>query len=382
MRIRDKNSRMRAITGKRILFLNWKDITNPSAGGAEVLTDALASHLAQENDVTYFTSVYPNAQKKEQIHGYTVIRHGNIYTTYLHAFLWWHWNVLYGKPYDLIIDQVHGIPFFSILYIHHPKILTLIHEVAGDLWSNILPRIIGNNIDTVWLFLYKNQQFITVSNSTKQELISRQIKNSHIYIIQNFTDIRLATIPKKPLPTTLIVLGRIAPVKRIEHAIHAFQEAKKNIPNLQLVIIGKVEHAYQSYYQKIQDLVLQNPDITLLENATEETKIDWLKKSYLLLMTSKKEGYGIAILEAGACGVPAIGYKVPGIQDAIIHMTTGVLVEEEIPHTVARQIYNLVHNSDQYKLLQHNVFAHATMRARKATLLAFEHIIHATIFNN
>lgn len=359
------------LSGKRILFLNWKDIHNPSAGGAEVLTDALASHLAEENEVLYITSSFPNAPKIETINGYTVIRAGNIATCMIHAFFT-HDKLQRERKFDLIIDQVHGVPFFSLFYTNHPRILTLIHEVAGDLWSTVFPRAFGKHVDAFWLWLYKKQQFITVSQSTKQELMLHRIPESYIHIVPNFCDLQLSTIPEKTSPFTLIVLGRIAPGKRIEHAIEAFRILKKTIPEVHLIIIGKSEKKYSAYDNIIQNLADQSPDITIIRNANDQEKTNWLKQSHILLMPSKKEGYGIAILEAAACGTPAIGYNVAGIRDAIIDGETGLLAKEELPEQLAKASLMLLQNSSQYAAMKSAAFLHAQQYTAEHTLLSFE----------
>ncbi|HSX24974.1 MAG TPA: glycosyltransferase family 4 protein, partial [Candidatus Andersenbacteria bacterium] len=235
---------------KRILFLSWKDINHPGAGGAELLTDTLATHMAQHYEVEYFTSSYPGALPVEQVHGYTIIRKGNIYTTYLHAFLWWHWNRMYHKKYSCIIDQVHGIPFFSLLYIFHPPINTLVMEIAGELWQKNYPNsigIVGKILERIWLALYRSSVITTISESTKNELLARHIPARHIYMIPMFSPMQCNAIPIKATSPTLLMVGRIAPVKRIEDAIEAYKIAHKSIPSLQFVIIGRTESMYAKY---------------------------------------------------------------------------------------------------------------------------------------
>ena len=367
---------MDGIHGKRILFLNWKDITNPYSGGAEVLTDALARSLARTNDVTYITSRFPHAASTERIHNYTIIRRGTQVTCMIYAFFLFH-RMHAKKPFDIIVDQAHGIPFFSILYANHPRIITLIHEVAGDLWASIVPRSIGNIIDTLWLGLYKNQKFITVSNSTKEELVGHRIPAGNIYIVPNFTDIAVAEIPPKAEQPTLVVLGRIAPVKRIEHAIAAYHIAKKKIPNLKLVIIGKKEKKYEAYYDSITHKIGNDPAITLIEHAPAEEKIYWLKQAHALLMSSKKEGYGIAILEANICGTPAIGYDVAGIRDAISNKKTGIVLQQQHPLALAEGMLSLLGKQPEYALMKQRAHQYGARHTREKTIQAFDHALNS-----
>lgn len=358
---------------KKVLFLNWKDITHPSAGGAEVFTDALAEHMAKECEVDYFTSTYPGCKQEETVHGYRVIRKGTIYTTILHAWMFWHTS---GKKntYNKIIDQAHGIPFFAAFYSSHPTVTTIIHEVAGELWASIVPivgRHTGPIIDRIWLLLYRNKKIITVSPSTKKALLDFGIQEHRICIVPNFSPIQHQDIPIKSEHPTLLVLGRIAPVKRIEHAIDAYTLARKNIPSLKLVIIGKTDKTYACYAEYITRKINNDPNITLIKNATEQEKHMWLQTSHLLIMTSKKEGYGIAILEAGVCGTPAIGYCVSGIQDAILDGKTGIIVPEEHPDPLAERIVSLLQKPEMYRMMQKHAFNHASVHTKDDTIYAF-----------
>ncbi len=364
--------------GNCILFLSWKDITHPSAGGAELVTDTLAQHLSKTHEVTYFTSTYPGAEAIGSMHGYTVIRRGSVYTTYIHAFIWWHTHAS-SKRWEYIIDQVHGFPFFSVLYVRHPRIITLAMEVAGDLWSNTPSRMIrrtGTILERAWLRLYRKHRIVTISESTKQDLISGGIAPENISIIPMFSTIHCTKIPEKDAVPTLLSIGRIAPVKRITDAIDTYNIARKTIPTLRLVIIGKTEEAYASYEASVMQRIANDPNITIIKNASDEEKRTWLERSHLLLMTSQKEGYGLVILEAAACGTPSIGYRVPGIQDAIIDKEIGIVVHSNTPAALAASIGEILSDTARYTDMQRAAFNHANSLSAEGTSDAFARSIN------
>lgn len=362
---------------KKVLFLNWKDITHPSAGGAELLTNILAQHLATTYSVTYFTSTYPSATPTETLNGYTIIRRGNIYTTYIHAYIWWHLQKN-KKDWKCIIDQVHGFPFFAPLYCKHPPVITLVMEVAGDLWNNTKPAIlgiIGKLLERAWLFIYKKNTIVTISDSTKNQLLQRGIGARFISILPMFTNIHRKTIPQKLNPPTLLVIGRIAPVKQIEHAIAAYNLARVSFPTLILVIIGKTEPAYQEYKSFILKKIGNDPNILLIKNASEAKKQTWLEQAHILLMPSQKEGYGLVVLEAAACGTPAIGYRVSGIQDAIVHNETGILTDTATPPAMADAICKILADISLYTNIQQRAYEYANSHTQEITTTLFQKIL-------
>ena len=67
----------------KILWMTWKDIRHPQAGGAEVVNDELAQRLSKDgHQVIFLTAGYKSAAEKEQLNGYQVVRLGNRWNVY------------------------------------------------------------------------------------------------------------------------------------------------------------------------------------------------------------------------------------------------------------------------------------------------------------
>ncbi len=65
----------------KILALNWQDLTNPMAGGAEVHLEELLGRIAKKgHEVTLFCSGYSGCKPEEYINGVRIIRRGNRYS--------------------------------------------------------------------------------------------------------------------------------------------------------------------------------------------------------------------------------------------------------------------------------------------------------------
>ena len=66
------------IAGHRLLFLNWRDLANPEAGGAEAYTEEIARRFAAAGaEVTLFTGKYPDAAPFDWAREYLVVRDGD-----------------------------------------------------------------------------------------------------------------------------------------------------------------------------------------------------------------------------------------------------------------------------------------------------------------
>src|SRR3990170_217949 len=115
-----------------ILILNWRDTKNPKSGGAEVVTLEHAKAWVKKGHwVTWFTSEFENEKKTEKIDGINIVRRGNFLTVYLHAPFFYLFS---GNKFDVLIDEIHGLPFFTPIYARIPKI-AFIHEVAREIWD-------------------------------------------------------------------------------------------------------------------------------------------------------------------------------------------------------------------------------------------------------
>ena len=161
----------------RILILNWRDIKNPGAGGAEILTHEMAKKwVAWGHEVTQISAKYKNAKDEENIAGIRIIRIGSWWSVHFLTFIYY-LNNLRNKT-DVIIDEVHGLPFFVALYEPH-KTTLFACEVADRLFFNFFPTPLahlGLILERIYFKLYKNIPALAISPSTKEDLISRGFK--------------------------------------------------------------------------------------------------------------------------------------------------------------------------------------------------------------
>ena len=80
-----------------------------------------------------------------------------------------------------------------------------------------------------------------------------------------------------------------------------------------------------------------------------------LKKSWILVHPSLKEGWGLSVIEAGSQKTPTVGYNVEGLRDSIINGKTGILVKEN-PKELARKIAFLINNKKKYREISKNSY--------------------------
>lgn len=336
-----------------ILIFNWRDPKNPKAGGAEYVTQkhAKAWVLAGHN-VTWFTSSFPGAKEEEVWEGITIIRRGNEYIIHLLAVFYY---LFHKNNIDLIIDEVHGYPFFTPLYANKP-IVAFIHEVAGNIWDYMFPFPIntaGKLLESIYFRMYKGIPFWTDAPSTVDEIVSYGIPRSNCVAIACPIDVHpLVALPTKPKDPVFIFISRMVKMKGIEDVLLAFVLIKKDLPNATFSIIGDGERSYKKRLQKITEEHGISQDVSFLGYVSEKEKYLLLKKAHILLHASVKEGWGLVVLEAASQATPSIVYNVPGLKDIVMNGKTGIITKKNTPQELAAEAVLLWRNQKKYETLQ------------------------------
>lgn len=349
----------------KILVLSWRGPGHPNAGGAEVSTHEHAKGWVKAgHNVTLFTSYYKGAKKEEVIDGVTVIRQGRQFIEV--QWLAFCWYVFDAHPnFDLVVDQFHGIPFFTPLYIRKKK-LAFIHEVTKEVWYLnpwpwpfcLGPGVFGPIIEPlIFKVFYKNIPFMTVSESTRQDLVEWGIPGQNISIVHN--GIKTPKIPSfvRQTKKAITFLGALAKDKGIEDAIKIFSVLQKRYKDdLQYWIIGKGDSKYLKFLKmKIKNQGLTN--VRFWGFVSEKKKYELLAKSYILLNPSIREGWGLVVIEAARVGIPTVAFDVPGLKDSIVNRKTGILASENKAEVLASEVIKLLENKKEYSKISRNAIS-------------------------
>ncbi len=340
----------------KILILSWRDIKSPFSGGAELFTYENAKRwVAFGHEVTWFSSDFGNCDKEEIIDGIKIIRRGTEITVHYQAFR--HYNKFFKGKFDLVIDEINTIPFLTPLYVKEKKV-ALVFQLAREVWfyETVFPlSLIGFVAECLYLKLYRNTPVMTISGSTKQDLLNLGFREKISILPVGISFEPLEQAPQKELNPTLIFVGRLRRSKRIHHIIRALQIVRKQIPNIQLRIVGG--GGKPRYMQKLNYLItkwnLQN-NIIFYGYVDEQTKRDLVKRSHAIVVTSVREGWGMIVTEANALYTPAIGYNIHGLRDSIINGQTGLLTKKNNPQLLSEVIVTLLSDKNLYLKMRQN----------------------------
>lgn len=323
-----------------ILILNWRDITHPQSGGAENFIHELGRRLAYRNEVTLFCAGYRNSKKEEVIDGIKIKRMGNRFSVYIRAALAFRKN-----SYDLVIDDINGVPFFSPLYSDVQVIPVVHHLMDKEVFKQELSSILGSvgyAFQSLIPKIYRSQRFVVVSDSTRQEVLDKFcIPSSRVSVVHCGVSVNSGALVEKNKHPVLSYVGRLKPYKRVDEIIRAFSIVLAEVPDAQLVIAGRGDDAD---LRALACSLGVSGSVKFCGEISEHEKAAILSESWLSMMASVKEGWGIGPMEANACGTPVVCYNVPGIRDSMRHGHNAVLVDDGRVDQLAQAALDLIKN--------------------------------------
>ncbi len=357
-----------------ILILNWRDIKNPKSGGAEIVTlEHAKAWVKKGHSVTWFTSRFEKSKKQETISNVNIVRRGNFITVFLHAFIFYLFS---GQKFNLVIDEIHGLPFFTPLYVRKPKI-AFIHEVADEIWDYMYPfpiNYFGKIIEPLYFKLYRNVKFWTDANSTIDDLANKGIKRKNCIAINCPVSSKpLKTLPKKEKVPTFIFVSRVVKMKGIEDVVRAFFYILREFKDARLWIVGDGEEKYVEELKETMRSYSISTKVKFFGRVDDNKKLELMQKAHLLLHASIKEGWGLVVIEAASQGTPSVVYNVAGLRDSVKNEKTGIVLEENNAKEMAREVAALIKNKKKYQSFQKNgILWVKNLTWEKATKESFE----------
>jgi len=308
----------------RVLILNWKDLAHPAAGGAEVFTEEVARALVRRgHQVTLFAAAVAGRPERELVEAVQVVRRGSRTGVYRAARRFWAEQG--GAGFDVVVDEINTRPFLTPRWVRGTPVVALIHQLAREIWSCELPfpvSVVGRYVlEPLWLRSYRSVPALTVSKSSADSLARYHGWRDVTIVPEGHTPHPIPVVPKEATPT-VVFLGRLVAMKRPAEAVAAFQLLARDVPEARLWVIGEgplLERLRAS----------APPQVSFLGRLGREAVLDRLARAHVLVATSVREGWGLNVSEAAACGTPAIGYAVPGLTDAV-PASGGALVEPRV----------------------------------------------------
>lgn len=337
----------------KILWFTWKDREHPLAGGAEVVNEELAKRLVRDgHEVKFIVGGFEGGSAEATRDGFSIVRLGGRVSVYWKAYRYYKKN-LQGWA-DKVIDEVNTIPFFARFYVKEPNVL-FIHQLAREIWfyEMFFPfNVIGFLIEPIYLWTLRKSVVVTVSESTKSDLVRYGFEAEKVRIISEGIECEPVgeLLPKEGVPTVL-ALGSIRPMKQTLDIVRAFEIAKRRLPELKLLVAGGSEGEYG---KKVLEAIRTSPfasDIEYLGRVSPEQKLEAYRRAHVLAVASVREGWGLVVTEANSQGTPAVAYDAPGLRDSVRDGETGIVCGRT-PEAMAEGIEALLRDGERYQRMR------------------------------
>ena len=324
-------------TVRSVLLLCWRDTGHPQGGGSETYLQRIGALLADSGvDVTLRTARYPGAPRCEVVDGVTVSRGGGPYTVYIWAGLAMVFAHIGLGPLrsvrpDVVIDTQNGVPFLARLAFGR-RVAVLVHHCHRQQWP-VAGRFVGRLgwLVESWLSprMHRRNQYVTVSLPSARDLADLGVDTGRIAVVRNGLDEAPpeTLVGERSALPRVVVLSRLVPHKQIEDALDAVARLRSRVAGLHLDVVGG-GWWHDRLVERATLLGIADA-VTFHGHVEDVTKHAVVQRSWVHVLPSRKEGWGLAVIEAAQHGVPTIGYRSSGgLTDSVLDGVTGVLVDD------------------------------------------------------
>jgi glycosyltransferase involved in cell wall biosynthesis len=312
-------------------MLSWRDLEDVEAGGSEIHAHEIAKRWASAGlEVTLRTSYAQGRATTVTRDGYRVIRRAGRYAVFPRAIVTE--ATERNGPWDALVEIWNGVPFFSPLWNRGRPTVVFLHHVHAEMWRMVMPE--NERLAKAGEFLeaklapplYRRTPIVTLSESSKAELVhDLGFRPERVTVVPPGIDPRFTPGGERSEHPLVVAVGRLVPVKRYDVLIRGLADLRRRHPTLEAVIVG------EGYERPVLEAAIAEVGagdwLTLAGRISDAEVIDLYRRAWVVASASAREGWGMTITEAAACGTPAVVTRIAGHIDAVIDGDSGLLAD-------------------------------------------------------
>ncbi len=314
----------------RILAVNWRDIGDPLGGGAEIhLHEILRRAVTAGHAVDLVVSAYPGAPSRETVDGVRIHRHGDwrLANWLLPAVAR---RLLRQQAYDLIVEDINKMPFFMPFHSRGVPVVAVVPHLFG---STVYREANPLAATYVWAsersipLVYRGVDFEVISASTRDDLAARGVDPALVRVIHCGLDhdrLRLPRPPAREATPLIVTWSRLRRYKSVDVALRAFAAILSELPEARMLVMGRGPD--EDRLRRVASRLGIGRRVEFLGHLPWPEMLGVLHRAHVCLNPSPKEGWGLTVVEANACGLPVVASDRPGLRDSVRDGETGLLV--------------------------------------------------------
>lgn len=323
-------ARAAAVGLRQLHIYTFRDLDDPTAGGSEEHAMQVCRHYARAGlKVTLHTGRVPGQPAEVWRDGYRVVRRGGHLGVFATSVIDAHFGRM--GPCDGIIEIFHGAPFFTPLWSRKPQV-ALVHHVHLGTWHWVLPGPLGRIGHAVEQFalplVYRRRTMVTAAESARHEIIEHyRAHPDRVHVVHHGIDERFSVGDDTPRADGPLVVGvgRMMPQKGLDDLIEILVATKARVARLEAVIVGDGPER-----PRLEALVAEHNAagwLRLAGRISDDELVELYRRAWVVASASRREGFGLTLIEGAACGTPVIATRIPGHLDAVAHDVSGLLAD-------------------------------------------------------
>ena len=311
----------------------------PHIGGVEVVFRNLAEGLVKKgHSATIITHRLQGTAAEETINGVRIKRISCLGSRYLFTFFSIPAAISAAKDADIVHTTTFNgfFPAWVAAKLIGKPLIATIHEVWIGKWMEYTDfswtsALLHDWVERLIYLLPSVGRYVTVSNSTRQQLLRIGKKEGKVITIYNGVDYkhfdnkkydgdkirRKYSLQKNYV---LLVYGRPGPSKGIEYAIAAMKHILQKIPNAKMMLMLSRDRQYEGKYVQLQHLISKlglNDNIINIPPVPYSELPNYIKAADCVIVPSLSEGFGYTAAEAAAMGKPIVASNTTSLPEVV-----------------------------------------------------------------
>ncbi|MEO5988027.1 MAG: glycosyltransferase family 4 protein [Candidatus Eisenbacteria bacterium] len=313
-----------------LLAINFRDPAHPEAGGAELhLEEILLEAVRRGQRVTWLASTFQGGAAEVAYRGMRIVRRGD----------WYDFNLAVprvlarefsgAKIPDLVIEDINKVPCFAAQWTKAPVAVIVPHLFGAAAFQEANPVIASYVVllESLIPRAYAKSRFLVISESTRDDLIARGVRPELIHVVHcglDHAQYRVDPAVARAARPTLLYVGRLRRYKGLDWVLRTLPELLRAVPQARLEVIG--DGPWAAALRRLAEKSSVAHAVDFLGFLPLADKVKHMQSAWAVVQPSPKEGWGLTVVEAGACGTAVVAADSPGLRDSVRRDETGLMV--------------------------------------------------------